>query len=778
METGVDYDLDRCTLLKTGVAEEDFVVFNLYTPVLMTTLTRGPFDLTENMLRRAYCAVCFRHPILRARRDSARHRGVLAIPPHEQCVAMEQSDVLPVFVYRRASRESVWGPLMEQYSSAPWASSHFFQVDAYLLDDEVEREINCVLALRFNHAAGDGLALTAVLGDFVKVLNGCGDDGSLPPVDCLGEPTIIAKLLLERYPDCAMSDKDAVTEEERARMVDACLENLRANEKRIRHHIHDERLTEEQSLRFIRACKGHGVTVTAAVYAAMAIACDAREVRGGMPVSLRTGAERGEVSTRVRAMPVLVENLDPKAIEGADLWSLAPRFNAAIAEIRAKTSAQYTVRSMQALEIAMAVPDASAAQQGMYAMGAEAASRKRMSLFLSNVGVLDSLVGDREGHWRVEDYVPFVANAYTLAVEGVWAATLNNCIHLSFLSCEPPHGKQAFVAFASKTVEAQRPQLLALTVALAHPEPRALAQVRKPRRRLSPAISRPLPRKDAAAKPAPASAADPKAKRASRSASRSRSRSASSRSRSRSASKGAQEEHKVLLVTKLTRNVRQEHLNEIFAEYGKLKNVEFGFDRAVGLPKGFARLEYESVEDAEKAIRFMDGGQIDGVEVKVEWVVPINSSLAPSPDCGRALAVVRVREQRQEGTVAVPRQGRQGLLEEGQQVEVQVAVKVALALEVCSAQGEQEPVAASAPPEVEVEVQVGLAVEVAAEAAEAESGRPEPREGEVEVAQEQEQEPVVEELVAQLEVVVFVVVLVCLVPLPVVCLPPTTPRVD
>lgn len=35
------------------------------------------------------------------------------------------------------------------------------------------------------------------------------------------------------------------------------------------------------------------------------------------------------------------------------------------------------------------------------------------------------------------------------------------------------------------------------------------------------------------------------------------------------------------------------------------------------LGKGSAYIEFERVEDAEKAIRYMDGGQIDGQEITV-----------------------------------------------------------------------------------------------------------------------------------------------------------------
>lgn len=75
-------------------------------------------------------------------------------------------------------------------------------------------------------------------------------------------------------------------------------------------------------------------------------------------------------------------------------------------------------------------------------------------------------------------------------------------------------------------------------------------------------------------------------------------------------------------VGKLTRNVTQEHVQEIFSTYGKIKTCELPMDRNnLNLSRGFAYVDFESHEDAEKAIKYMDGGQIDGQEVNVSLVL-------------------------------------------------------------------------------------------------------------------------------------------------------------
>ena len=62
---------------------------------------------------------------------------------------------------------------------------------------------------------------------------------------------------------------------------------------------------------------------------------------------------------------------------------------------------------------------------------------------------------------------------------------------------------------------------------------------------------------------------------------------------------------------RLTRNVNKDHLMEIFSVYGQIKHVEMMFDRVhPNLSKGFAYVDYETPDDAEKAIKYMNGGKL------------------------------------------------------------------------------------------------------------------------------------------------------------------------
>jgi RNA recognition motif-containing protein len=63
-------------------------------------------------------------------------------------------------------------------------------------------------------------------------------------------------------------------------------------------------------------------------------------------------------------------------------------------------------------------------------------------------------------------------------------------------------------------------------------------------------------------------------------------------------------------VGNLTRNVNEEHLREIFGQWGKLQRVELGWDRRIDQPKGFAYVEYEKYADSVEAVKRMDGVRI------------------------------------------------------------------------------------------------------------------------------------------------------------------------
>lgn len=78
-----------------------------------------------------------------------------------------------------------------------------------------------------------------------------------------------------------------------------------------------------------------------------------------------------------------------------------------------------------------------------------------------------------------------------------------------------------------------------------------------------------------------------------------------------------------ICISKLTRNVNKAHVEEIFSAYGSIKSVDLPLERINFLPRGYAYVEFNDSEDAEKAMAYMNGGWIDGQTVQVQMVLPI-----------------------------------------------------------------------------------------------------------------------------------------------------------
>merc|ERR1719238_257944 len=75
-----------------------------------------------------------------------------------------------------------------------------------------------------------------------------------------------------------------------------------------------------------------------------------------------------------------------------------------------------------------------------------------------------------------------------------------------------------------------------------------------------------------------------------------------------------------LQVSNLTRNCKEDHLKEIFGNFGKVMAVHLAIDKEVALPKGYGYVDYEHKDEADAALASMNGGQIDGNVIKIEFV--------------------------------------------------------------------------------------------------------------------------------------------------------------
>ncbi|KAI8936800.1 hypothetical protein NX059_006042 [Plenodomus lindquistii] len=77
-----------------------------------------------------------------------------------------------------------------------------------------------------------------------------------------------------------------------------------------------------------------------------------------------------------------------------------------------------------------------------------------------------------------------------------------------------------------------------------------------------------------------------------------------------------------IVVEALTRNVKEDHVREIFGKYGVIKDVQMPMNPTFNINRGIAYILYEQVDDAERAIAKMHDAQLDGAKLQVSIVLP------------------------------------------------------------------------------------------------------------------------------------------------------------
>ncbi|KAI4212755.1 MAG: hypothetical protein LQ351_004648 [Letrouitia transgressa] len=87
-----------------------------------------------------------------------------------------------------------------------------------------------------------------------------------------------------------------------------------------------------------------------------------------------------------------------------------------------------------------------------------------------------------------------------------------------------------------------------------------------------------------------------------------------------------------IVIEKLTKNVNEGHLHEIFGAYGRIKDIDLPMNRQFMTNRGTAHILYATTSDAEAAIAHMHEGQLDGVTISVSIVLPRRKfSRSPPP---------------------------------------------------------------------------------------------------------------------------------------------------